>query len=112
MPATAAQIPIAFARSSAGKTFVRIDSVVGMISAPPIPISALVAISMLADSANAEASDAPPKITSPADECPAAAEAVTESAHREKQPGEDERVRVDDPLKLSAAGVEVALDGG
>ena len=65
IPATAAQIPIAFGRSSAGKTFVRIDRVVGMISAPPIPIRALVAISMFADSANAEASEAPPKITRP-----------------------------------------------
>ena len=63
MPATAAQMPIAFGRSSAGKTLVRIDRVVGMISAPPIPIRARVAISMFARSANAEASEAPPKIT-------------------------------------------------
>ena len=65
MPATAAQMPIAFGRSSAGKTFVMIDSVVGMISAPPMPMSALVAISMLADSAKADASDAPPKMARP-----------------------------------------------
>ena len=111
IPATAAQMPIAFGRSSAGKTFVRIDSVVGMISAPPIPIRALVAISMFADSANAEASEAPPKITRPGDECTAAAEAVAEGAHGEEQSGEDERVRVDDPLELAAARVELALDG-
>ena len=44
-PATAAQMPIAFGRSSAGKTLVRIESVDGMISAPPIPMSARLAIS-------------------------------------------------------------------
>ena len=70
MPATAAQMPIAFGRSPAGKTFVMIDRVVGMISAPPIPIRALVAISMLADSAKADASDAVPKIASPATSAP------------------------------------------
>jgi hypothetical protein len=70
MPATAAQMPIAFGRSSAGKTLVRIERVVGMISAPPIPISARVAISMLADSANADASEALPKISSPATSAP------------------------------------------
>ena len=70
MPATAAQMPIAFARSSAGKTLVMIDSVVGMISAPPMPMSDLVAMSMLADSAKAEASDAPPKMTNPATSAP------------------------------------------
>ena len=70
MPATAAQMPIAFGRSSAGKTLVMIDSVVGMISAPPMPISALVAMSMLADSAKADASDALPKMARPATSAP------------------------------------------
>ena len=37
--AVPAQMPIALARSSRGKTFVMIDSVAGMISAPPTPIS-------------------------------------------------------------------------
>jgi hypothetical protein len=69
-PATAAQIPIALGRSSAGKTFVRMESVVGMMSAPPMPMSALVAISMFADSANADASEPAPKITRPATSAP------------------------------------------
>ena len=47
-PATAAQAAIAFGRSSAGKMFVRIDSVVGMIPAAPRPISAREAISIVA----------------------------------------------------------------
>ena len=112
MPATAAQMPIAFARSPAGKTLVMIDSVVGMISAPPMPMSALVTMSMFADSAKAEASDAPPKMASPADECTAAAEAIAKGAHGEQEPGEDEGVGVDDPLELAAARIEIALDGG
>lgn len=44
-PATAAQIAIALGRSCAGNMFVRIDSVVGMITAPPTPMSARDAIS-------------------------------------------------------------------
>jgi hypothetical protein len=63
--AIAAQMPIALARSSRGKTFVRIDSVAGMISAPPTPIAARIAISWFAVSANRTARLAPPKIASP-----------------------------------------------
>jgi hypothetical protein len=40
MPNTPAQSPIALPCSSRGKTFMRIDSVAGMISAPPMPIVA------------------------------------------------------------------------
>ena len=65
-PATAAQIPIAFGRSSAGKTFVRMDSVEGMISAPPTPMRARLAMSMSASVASAEASEPLPNTTSPA----------------------------------------------
>ena len=38
----------------------------------------------------------------------APAEAVAEAAHREQQAREHERVRVDHPLELAVAGVEVA----
>ena len=65
IPATAAQIPIAFGRSSAGKTLVRIERVDGMISAPPIPISARLAISVSALPASAESSEPAPKTPSP-----------------------------------------------
>ena len=37
-----------------------------------------------------------------------AAEAVTETARGEQQPGEDDRVGVDDPLQLAAFGVQAA----
>ena len=43
--AVPAHTPIALARSSRGKTFVMIDSVAGMISAPPTPIRARTAMS-------------------------------------------------------------------
>ena len=46
MPATPDHSPIAMARSRASvNTFVRIDSVAGMISAAPMPITARAAIS-------------------------------------------------------------------
>ena len=43
--AVPAQMPIALARSSRGKTFVMIDRVAGMISAPPTPMTARTAMS-------------------------------------------------------------------
>ena len=61
-----AQIPIALARSSRGKTFVMMDRVAGMMSAAPTPIAARIAISWLALSATRTARLAVPKIASPA----------------------------------------------
>ena len=60
------QMPIALPRSSRGKTLVMIDSVAGMISAPPTPIAARTAISPSAESTNSTARLAPPNSTSPA----------------------------------------------
>ena len=64
-PATAAHAAIAFGRSSAGKMFVRIDSVVGMMPAAPRPIRPREAISMVASVASVASTDPSPKITSP-----------------------------------------------
>ena len=64
-PETPAQMPIARPRSSAGKTLVRIESVEGMISAPPTPMSDRVAISALADPANADRTEPTPKTHEP-----------------------------------------------
>ena len=61
-----AQMPIALPRSSRGKTLVRIDSVAGMISAPPMPMAARIAISPLAESTNSTARLAPPNSARPA----------------------------------------------
>ena len=112
MPATAAQMPIAFGRSSAGKTLVMIDRVVGMISAPPMPISALVTMSMFGRLCKRGRERRASEDGQPGRECTAAAEAIAERAHREQEAGEDEGVGVDDPLQLAAGRVEIALDCG
>ncbi len=65
IPDTAAQMAIAFGRSSSGKMFVRIDSVVGMIAAAPTPIRAREAISWVVPGAAAANSEPIPNITRP-----------------------------------------------
>ena len=65
MPDTAAQAPIARPRSSAGKIAVMIESVEGMMNAPPTPISARVAVSISLLVASAEAAEPTAKTTSP-----------------------------------------------
>ena len=60
-----AQIPIAFARSSRGKTFAMIESVAGMISAPPTPMTARTAIRPSAESTSSTARLAPPNSARP-----------------------------------------------
>ena len=63
---TPAHTPIALPRSAGFvKTLVMIESVAGMMNAPPTPISARVAINALADGASAESSEPVPKIASP-----------------------------------------------
>ena len=109
-PDTPAQTPIAFARSSAGKTAVMIDSVEGMMNAPPTPMRARVAISMSGEVASAERPEPRPKMASPMRERALAAEAIAEGAGGEQQAGEDEHVGVDDPLQLRAGCAEVALE--
>jgi hypothetical protein len=64
-PETAAQMPIAFARSPAGNTFVRIESVAGIISAPPTPMSPRVAMSASALDATAERAEPAPNTSRP-----------------------------------------------
>ena len=51
-PDTPAQMPIALARSRPTKVLVRIDSVVGKMSAPPMPMSPRAAINIPGDVAN------------------------------------------------------------
>ena len=64
-PETPAQMPIAFARSLAGKTAVMIDSVEGMMNAPPMPIRARVAISISGEVASADSPEPRPKMARP-----------------------------------------------
>ena len=65
IPATAAQTAIALGRSSLGKMFVMIESVVGMIAAAPTPISAREAISSVELLEIAASSEPAPKIPKP-----------------------------------------------
>ena len=89
---------------------VRIDSVAGMMNAPPTPMSARVSDEHVRRSvANADSTEPMPKTTSPKVRRLVAAEAVTEAARREQQAGEHERVGVDDPLQLAAGRAEAAL---
>ena len=108
-PATPAQTPIALRRSIGSmNTLVNSDNVEGMMKAPPMPMSDRVAMSAGADVAN-ELSRLPrPKMLKSDDEGAVAAEAVAEAAGGEEEPGEHDRVRVDDPLQLARRGVESA----
>ena len=66
-PETPAQMPMALARSAGSvKTLVRMDSVAGMISAPPMPMKARAPMSAPADPLNAAAADPMPKMARPA----------------------------------------------
>ena len=66
-PENPAQIPIALPRSDAGNVAVRIDSVEGMMKAPPTPISARIAINSSGEPATAEPSEPVPNTSSPND---------------------------------------------
>ena len=99
-PETAAHAPIAFGRSSAGKTAVMIDRVDGMMNAPPMPIRARVAISIVGGGGQRGKTRAEAEDGEAERERALAAEAVAERAGGEEETGEDQHVRVDDPLEL------------
>ena len=94
-------------RSSAGKMLVMIDSVAGMMSAAPTPISAWLAInwSGRADERRDRGSDA--EHEEPDLQRRPAPVLVAEAAHGEQQPGERERVGVDHPLQLAVRRVQL-----
>ena len=107
-PAIAAHNPMARPRSSGGNVLVMIDSVAGMMNAPPMPMNARVTINWFGVLTSALASEPTPKIVKPELQRTAPPEAVTQAARGEQQAREHERVRVDHPLELAVAGVEVA----
>ena len=110
MPENPDQMPIAFPRSWAGNVAVRIESVDGMMNAPPMPIRPRIAISSPAEPASAEPSRTETEDEQAERERALAAEAVAERAGGQQHAGEDEHVDVDDPLQLRRRSVEVALD--
>ncbi len=65
-PATAAQMPMALARSAgSGNTWVSSDSVDGMMQAPPMPMSPRHAVRVVASPAVAAMAEANPKMPRP-----------------------------------------------
>ena len=84
-----------------------IDSVEGMISAPPTPIATRAAIRWLTSVATARRATSHAEDDKPDLQRPRPAEAVAEGAHRQQQPGEDEDVGIDDPLELGGRAPKV-----
>jgi hypothetical protein len=69
-PATPAHIPTARPRSSGGKMFVMIESVVGMTSAAPTPMTARRPINVPGSLTKIATAEAPPKTTRPMSRIP------------------------------------------
>ena len=112
-PLAAVQTAIALARSRGSpNTLTRIDSVVGMMSAPPRPMTQRPAISIVVEPAVAATTEPARNVTRPASERVPAAEAVTDASGGEEQTGEHDGVGGDDPLQLGRAGAEVADESG
>ena len=106
-PAIAAQRPIALPRSSGGNVLVMIDSVAGMMNAPPMPISATRQDELVrcVDERAREGAESEHRHAELQRAAPP--EPVTQAPGREQQAREHERVGVDDPLELAVARVEV-----
>ena len=111
-PAVPAHTPMALPRSRGGNTLVMIDSVAGMMNAPPMPMNARVAISCSGDVGERRRERAEAEQHEPDLQRAAPAEAVAQAAGGEQQAGEHQRVRVDHPLQLAVRRVEVAHDRG
>ena len=105
-PANPAQIAIALARLCGGKTAVSNDNVAGITNAAPMPEIARDAITASDESAKAPSSEPAANMASRHDQCLFATEAVADRARRQQQTGEDDRVRVDDPLQIGRRGAE------
>ena len=109
LPEMPAQMAIALARSRAGKTLVRIDSVDGMTNAAPMPMIARAAMSTLGTVGEGAERRAGGEDQQAGLQGALAAEAVAEGGGGEQQAGEDQAVGVDDPLDLGVGGAEAAL---
>ena len=105
-PAKPAQIAIAFARSRGGKTAVSNDNVAGITNAAPMPEIERDAITASDESAKAPSSEPAANMASLADQCLFATESVADRTRRQQQTGEDDRVRVDDPLQIGRRRAE------
>ena len=88
------------------------ESVEGMISAPPIPITARAAIRVLAESAKAAAIELSAEENQTDVEGELAPEPVPECSHGQQQAGEYEDVGIDHPLQLACRSPELTHQGG
>ena len=86
-----------------------IDSVAGMISAPPMPMNARLAMSWFGRPGERREHGAEPEHDEPGLQRGAAPVLVADAAHREEQPGEHERVGVDHPLQLAVRGASAGV---
>ena len=84
-----------------------IDSVAGMMNAPPMPMSAAGRDQLVGDVDERRQQRAEPEHDHAELQRARAAEAVAEAARGEQQAREHERVRVDHPLELAVRRVEV-----
>ena len=113
MPATPDQSPMASARSRASvNTLVRIDSVAGMISAAPMPMTARARDERRHAAGERGRGRRGTEDDEAEGERALAPEPVAEAAGGEQQAGEHERVGVDHPLEVADARAEVAHQGG
>ena len=110
-PEMPAQMAIALARSRAGKTLARIDSVDGMTNAAPTPMMAREAISIAGRVGEHAEQRAEPEDHEAGLQRTLAAEAVAEGGGGEQQPGEHEAVGVDDPLDVGVRRPDAAIAG-
>ncbi len=111
MPDTPAQMPMARPRSLGGKMFVMIDSVAGMINAPPDAHQRARGDQHVRRAGERRRDGAEPEDHEPDVEGFLASEPVAEGAHRQEQAGEHQDVGVDHPLQLAGARVQVAREG-
>ena len=102
---------IAFARSRAGKTLARIDSVDGMTNAAPTPMMAREAINRPDVSANTPSKRAEAEDDQAGLQRTLTTEAVAEGRRGEQQSGEHEPVGVDDPLDVGVRRPDAAIAG-
>ena len=89
------------------KTLARIDSVAGMISAPPMPMNARLSVSCSVDVERAADTDPATNTTRPTCSAPLRPKRSLRLPVGEQEAGEHQRVGVDDPLDLAVRGAEV-----
>ena len=112
-PLAAVHAAIALARSRGSpNTLTRIDSVVGMISAPPSAHHAAPGDERRRRACRGGDDRAGEERGQAGEECVSAAEAVADASCGEEQAGEHDGVRGDDPLQAGRAGAEIADQAG